>query len=82
MMLNIGIVGCGKIADGHVEEIQKLGCARVLAVCDLEPILAEQLALVEDRHGDRDVRRVRRAEVRVVVDDHVALRDRRESLYK
>jgi predicted dehydrogenase len=43
-MLNIGIVGCGKIADGHIEEIQKLGCARVLAVCDLEPILAEQLA--------------------------------------
>ena len=45
LMLNIGIVGCGKIADGHIEEIQKLGCARVLAVCDLEPILAEQLAL-------------------------------------
>ncbi len=44
-MLNIGIVGCGKIADGHIEEIQKLGYARVLAVCDLEPILAEQLAL-------------------------------------
>jgi predicted dehydrogenase len=45
MTLNIGIVGCGKIADGHIEEIQKLDCARVLAVCDLEPILAEQLAL-------------------------------------
>ena len=37
---------------------------------------AEQLAVVEDRHRDRDVRRVRRAEVRVVVDDHVALLDR------
>ena len=45
LMLNVGIVGCGKIADGHIEEIQKLGCARVLAVCDLEPILAEQLSL-------------------------------------
>jgi predicted dehydrogenase len=44
-MLNVGIVGCGKIADSHIEEIQKLGCARVLAVCDLEPILAEQFAL-------------------------------------
>jgi predicted dehydrogenase len=44
-MLNIGIVGCGKIADSHIEEIRKLGCARVLAVCDLEPILAEQLAV-------------------------------------
>jgi predicted dehydrogenase len=45
MTLNIGIVGCGKIADGHIEEIRKLPCARVVAVCDLEPILAEQLAL-------------------------------------
>src|SRR5438270_13713249 len=44
MTLNVGIVGCGKIADGHIEEIQKLGNARVVAVCDLEPILAEQLA--------------------------------------
>jgi predicted dehydrogenase len=56
-MLNIGVVGCGKIADGHIEEIQKLGCARVLAVCDLEPILAEQLAVrysVPHRYTDFD----------------------------
>jgi len=56
-MLNIGIVGCGKIADCHIEEIQKLGCARVLAVCDLEPVLAEQLALrysVPNRYTDFD----------------------------
>jgi len=45
MTLNIGIIGCGKIADGHIEEIQKLPSARVAAVCDIEPILAEQLAL-------------------------------------
>jgi predicted dehydrogenase len=45
MMLNVGIVGCGKIADGHVEGIQRLSCARVVAVCDLEPIIAKQLAL-------------------------------------
>jgi predicted dehydrogenase len=45
MALNIGIVGCGKIADGHAEEIRKLPCARLVAVCDLEPILAEQFAL-------------------------------------
>ena len=44
MTLKVGIVGCGKIADSHIEEIQKLSCARVVAVCDLEPILAEQLA--------------------------------------
>lgn len=56
-MLNIGIVGCGKIADGHIEEIQKLGCARVLAVCDVEPLLAEQLAVrysVPNRYTDFD----------------------------
>jgi len=56
-MLNIGIVGCGKIADGHIEEIQKLGCARVLAVCDVEPLLAEQLAVrysVPHRYTDFD----------------------------
>src|ERR1700682_268028 len=59
MTLNIGILGCGKIADGHIEEIQKLGCARVLAVCDLQPILAEQLALrYPVQHWSADVARM------------------------
>jgi predicted dehydrogenase len=44
MALKIAIVGCGKIADGHVEEIAKLPPARVVAVCDLEILMAEQLA--------------------------------------
>jgi predicted dehydrogenase len=44
-MLNVGIVGCGKIADGHADEIRKLDCVRVVAVCDIEPILAKQLAV-------------------------------------
>jgi predicted dehydrogenase len=45
MSLKVAIVGCGKIADGHVEEIQKMPeLARVVAVCDLEPLMAEQLA--------------------------------------
>jgi predicted dehydrogenase len=44
MTLNVAIVGCGKIADSHVGEIRKLRCARLVAVCDLEPIIAEQLA--------------------------------------
>jgi predicted dehydrogenase len=43
--LKVAIVGCGKIADAHVEEIAKLpGRARVTAVCDRELLLAEQLA--------------------------------------
>jgi predicted dehydrogenase len=45
MTLKVAIVGCGKIADGHVEEVAKLSeVARVVAVCDLEGLMAEQLA--------------------------------------
>jgi predicted dehydrogenase len=43
--LRVAVVGCGKIADGHVEEIAKLpGVARVVAAVDLELLMAEQLA--------------------------------------
>ena len=45
MSLRIAIVGCGKIADGHIEEIRKIPhLAEVVAVCDLEPLMAEQIA--------------------------------------
>ncbi len=44
-MLRIGIVGCGKIADAHVEQIRALGRGEVVAVCDSEPLMAEQLAV-------------------------------------
>jgi predicted dehydrogenase len=45
MPLRDALVGCGKIADGHVEVIQKLaGRARLVAVCDKELLIAEQLA--------------------------------------
>ena len=42
-MLRIGVVGCGKIADGHVEQVRATGRGEVLAVCDREPLMAEQL---------------------------------------
>jgi predicted dehydrogenase len=45
MVLKAAIVGCGKIADAHVEEIRKIPSAQLIAVCDLEPIMAEQLAV-------------------------------------
>jgi predicted dehydrogenase len=45
MGLKIAIVGCGKIADAHVEEVRKIPSVRLAAVCDLEPIMAEQLAM-------------------------------------
>jgi predicted dehydrogenase len=44
MSLKIVIVGCGKIADAHVEEIRRIPSARLVAVCDLEPVMAKQLA--------------------------------------
>jgi predicted dehydrogenase len=42
--LKIAIVGCGKFADAHAETIQKLPNARLVAACDAEPLMAEQLA--------------------------------------
>ncbi|RZI86273.1 MAG: Gfo/Idh/MocA family oxidoreductase [Rubrivivax sp.] len=44
-MLKIAIVGCGKIADGHVEQIRAIGRGEVVAVCDREPLMVEQLAV-------------------------------------
>jgi predicted dehydrogenase len=46
MTLKVAIVGCGKIADGHIEEIQKMpAAAKVVAACDLELLMAEQIAV-------------------------------------
>lgn len=39
------MVGCGQIADAHLQEIQKISFAKVVAVCDQQPDLAEQAAL-------------------------------------
>jgi predicted dehydrogenase len=44
-VLKAVLVGCGKIADAHIEEIRKVPGAHVAAVCDLEPLMAEQLAV-------------------------------------
>jgi predicted dehydrogenase len=56
--LRVVIVGCGKIADGHAEEIAKMPeLASVVAVCDREPLMAEQLALrygIARHSGDFD----------------------------
>ena len=42
--MKVAIIGCGKIADAHVEEIGKIPGAQLGAACDLEPLMAEQLA--------------------------------------
>jgi predicted dehydrogenase len=54
-VLRIGIVGCGKIADGHVEQIRAIGRGEVVAVCDREALMAEQLGVrmnVASRYTD------------------------------
>jgi predicted dehydrogenase len=43
-MLKIAIVGCGKIADSHALEIQRIKGCEIVAVCDQEPLMAQQLA--------------------------------------
>ncbi len=42
-MLTIAIVGCGKVADQHVQAIQRISDCRIVAVCDREPLMAKQL---------------------------------------
>lgn len=43
--LKVALVGCGKFADAHVEEILKQPGADLVAVCDSEPLMSEQLAI-------------------------------------
>lgn len=45
MSLRVAIVGCGKFADSHVEGIMKQRGGRLIAVCDSEPLMAEQVAV-------------------------------------
>jgi predicted dehydrogenase len=42
-MLKIAIVGCGKIADAHASEIQRIAGCEIVGVCDREPLMARQL---------------------------------------
>lgn len=42
-MLKVGIIGCGKIADAHAQQIQRITDCRIVGVCDREPLMAEQL---------------------------------------
>ena len=43
-MLRVAIVGCGKIADAHASQIGRVSGAEIVAVCDREPLMAQQLA--------------------------------------
>ena len=43
-MLRVAIIGCGKIADSHAAEIQRVKGCKIVGVCDREPLIARQLA--------------------------------------
>ncbi len=42
-MLKVAIVGCGKIADSHAAQIQRIPECEIVGVCDREPLMARQL---------------------------------------
>lgn len=42
-MLKAAIVGCGKIADSHAAQIQRIKGCEIVGVCDREPLMARQL---------------------------------------
>ena len=42
-MLKVAIIGCGKIADSHAFEIQKISNCEIVGVCDSEELMAKQL---------------------------------------
>lgn len=42
-MTRVGIIGCGKIADAHAEQIQRIAGCEIVGVCDREELMAKQL---------------------------------------
>lgn len=42
-MLRVAIIGCGKIADQHVEQISRISGCQIVGVCDREELMARQL---------------------------------------
>jgi predicted dehydrogenase len=42
-MLRVAIVGCGKIADQHAEQLLRIPGCEIVAVCDREELMAKQL---------------------------------------
>ena len=43
-MIKVGIIGCGKIADQHAEQIQRIPTSEIAGVCDIEELLAKQIS--------------------------------------
>lgn len=41
-MLKVAIIGCGKIADSHAQQIQRIPGCEIVAACDREELMAQQ----------------------------------------
>lgn len=56
-MLKVAIVGCGKIADSHASQIQRIKGCEMVGACDREPLMAQQLAArfpIKQHFGELD----------------------------
>jgi predicted dehydrogenase len=42
-MIKVGIIGCGKIADAHAEQISTIPGCEIVGVCDKEELMARQM---------------------------------------
>jgi predicted dehydrogenase len=42
-MLKVALVGCGKIAEEHASQLQRIHGCEIVGVCDREPLMAQQL---------------------------------------
>jgi predicted dehydrogenase len=49
-VLKVAIIGCGKIADSHAAQIQRIAGCEIVGVCDREELMGRQLA---ERFGVR-----------------------------
>ena len=78
--MRVGIIGCGKIADGHAEQLRALGEVELVAACDREPLMVQQfldrwpgLRGYQDAAGMLAAERLDVVHVATPPDSHVAL---------
>ena len=58
-MIKTAIIGCGKVSDKHALQIERIPNAKLVAVCDLEPLMTQQIAERFDvEHQFTDARRM------------------------
>jgi len=43
-MIKVALIGCGLVADQHLSQIRRIPGCEIVGLCDLEPLMAQQLA--------------------------------------